>query len=336
MSNSKINRAFNLTLEVLQGCRYNCAGCMVDKDFDPGPFTEDRGSMVDLVDQMRSRGYPLTEFTVGPVDVIASRAGVKILEHPLVRDMADRYENIVLPLALLDDVGLDELADAINELMPGKSLKIATPFPIRSIDNVKHIELIKSRINYVIDRLDGVNFKQLYLTVNMTGDSSERFDARADKKIHDIDFGVNRLVEYVFPQVRKGFDDIMNRQAFLRALGDFCDVIQETRSRYLVKPSDDSIELTYRARKLYYTPTVIEKLPIFSPEFELSDWSADVVESFEEDQYLRELSKRASEGNCSDCMHVNRCAQGDIHAVMTHLNTDDCIIRMKNNWSVPL
>lgn len=337
MSEMIPNRGFNITLEILQGCKYSCAGCMVDKDFDPGPFDTDGPDLLALVDEMQAGGYELTEFTVGPVDVIASKVGVAILDHPLVRGLARRYQGMVMPLALLQETGLKELCGKLNDLLKGKHLKIATPFPVNSIHNTKHIDLIRDRVKFIIEHTPDVKFELLYLTVNMVDGAADHLDVQADREIHALDFGVRKLVEYVFPHARRGFGDILNRQAFLRAFGSFCETIRENRSRYLIKPLNDSLEFTYRAGELYYTPTLIEKFPLFADRYVLSrPWSRQGAEGLEEGLYIQELTQRIEHPECGDCMHIDRCARGDIHLIMSHLRHEECLISMKNDWSMPL
>jgi len=337
MSEMIPNRGFNITLEILQGCKYSCVGCMVDKELDPGPFDEDGPALLSLVDEMKDSGYELNEFTVGPVDVIASSAGTAILDHPLIQSLADRYCGMVLPLALLQETGLKELCEKLNSLLKGKRLKVATPFPVRSIRNRKHIDLIKDRVQYIVDHLPDVKFELLYLTVNMSDDPTEHLSDQLDKEIHALDFGVRKLVEYVFPHARKGFDDLVNRQAFLRAFTGFTEVIRENRSRYLIKPLDDSLELTYRNGYLYYTPTLIEKFPLFSDQYSIErPWTRHGVEGLEGNLYIDELTRRVEHVTCGDCIHIDRCARGDIHLIMTHLNYDECLVGMKNDWTMPL
>ncbi|MNI53226.1 hypothetical protein D3C73_1080490 [compost metagenome] len=152
-------------------------------------------------------------------------------------------------------------------------------------------------------------------------------------------FGARRLVEYVFPHVRKGFEDLMNRQAFLRAFSQFCDVIQACKdtpyNRHLIKPRADSLEATYRQGKLYYTPTLIEKFPIFARDFELpKPWVSMNLEQFEEELYFDQLVRQSHSPECGGCLHLDRCARGDIHAVMHHLNHEQCLVSMKNKWDV--
>ncbi len=149
---------------------------MVDKDFDPGPFDADGPELLSLIDEMSEVGYDLTEFTVGPVDVISSRVGLDILDHSLIKAMVSRYQGMVLPLALLSDTGLPELCEKLNSLLAGKRIKIATPFPLTSVHNQKHINLIRERVQFIIARMPDVKFELLYLTVNMVEGFVDKFD----------------------------------------------------------------------------------------------------------------------------------------------------------------
>lgn len=312
---------------------------MVDKGFDPGDFDVDTADLLDLADQMAASGYRLRELTLGPVDVTASSSGLSILDHPLIIGLSKRFDSLVLPLALLKEEGLAELADKVNVLMSGKSITIATPFPLKSVDNHKHHSLIKDRLTFLIERMPNVRFDLLYLTVNMVAGAADSFSVGVNKQIHDIDFGVKRLVEFVFPHARKGFDDLINRSSFLRSFWHFCEVIQSTKdtkyNRYLIKPATDSLEITYRAGNLYYTPTLIEKFPVFDKSFIIErPWSAEAIEQSVDDRYITELTERSATELCGSCLHLNDCAQGDVHAIMTHLGLDQCLVDMKGKWDV--
>lgn len=340
MLNQPQSPAFNLTLEILQGCKYNCVGCMVDKDYEPLiPFDQDTDKILEMVDAMKAEGYRTREFTIGPVDVISSKTGDSIFDHRLIKGLAERFESVVIPLALMNDDGLAELCAKVNVLMKGKSFTLATPFQLKSTDNPKHVDLIKRRVMFIQASLPDVKFELLYITVNMIGDAVDAFDVALNRRLHDIDFGVRRLIEFVFPHPRKGLDNLLMQNLFKRNFGHFCDVIKQCKNtdlnRHLIKPADDSYETTYRDGRLYYTPTLIEKFPIFDPMFEItSPWTLEKIELFKMDLYLDSLVKYSSSGPCSKCCNLSKCAEGDVHSIMTHLNDSTCLVSLYNDWSV--
>lgn len=330
--------AFNLTLEILQGCKYNCVGCMVDKDYEPLiPFDNDTDKILAMIDGLKQEGYRTREFTIGPTDVISSKTGDAILDHELIRGLAERFDSMVIPLALLSTSGLDELCAKVNDLMKGKSFTLATPFRLKSVHNKKHIELLRKMVNFIKTKMPDVNFELLYLTVNMIGDSIDDFDVQHNRLIQDLDIGVRKLVEFVFPHARKGFDNLMMRSMFIRDFTRFCDVIKQCKdtdlNRHLIKPASDSYEATYRDGKLYYTPTLIEKFPIFAEQFEIPEpWDIYSLEEFKMIMYIESLVDFAKNAQCGTCCHLNRCAQGDIHPIMKHLQHEECLVSMHNNW----
>lgn len=330
--------AFNLTLEILQGCKYSCVGCMVDKDYEPLiPFDQDTDKILAMVDAMQAAGYRTREFTIGPTDVISSRSGNAIFDHPLIVGLAKRFDSVVIPLALLSPDGLDDMCSKVNKLMQGKSFTLATPFRLKSVHNVKHQALLRRFVEYIRGRLYDVNFELLYLTVNMIGEAMSDFDVEHNRLLHDLDFGVRKLVEFVFPHSRKGLDNLMTRSMFIHDFGKFCEVIKQCKNtdlnRHLIKPANDSFEVTYRDGKMYYTPTLIEKFHIFAPDFELPDpWTVAALEEFKMNLYLESLVDYAAKTPCQSCCHLNRCAQGDVHPIMRHIQHDECLVSMYNEW----
>ena len=338
MSERPETPAFNLTLEILQGCKYNCIGCMVDKDYEPLiPFDQDTDKILEMVDRLKADGYRTREFTIGPTDVISSRSGAMIFEHRLIKGLAERFDSVVIPLALLSTEGLEELCAKVNVLMKGKSFTLATPFHVKSAFNEKHHALLRRMVKFIQSRLTDVKFELLYLTVNMIGPAIERFDVAHNRQLRDLDFGVRKLVEFVFPHARKGFDNLIHRSAFISDFHQFSDVIQQCKdtdlNRHLIKPADDSYEVTYRDGKMYYTPTLIEKFPIFSQQYELEEpWTVETLEIFKDNLYLDNLIKFAANPVCGSCCHLHRCAQGDVHAIMRSIESEDCLVSMYNNW----
>ncbi|MCY1468591.1 hypothetical protein D9M68_17720 [compost metagenome] len=311
---------------------------MVDKDYEPLiPFDQDTDKILAMVDAMKAEGYRTREFTIGPVDVISSKTGDSIFEHRLIKGLAERFESVVIPLALMSDEGLGELCAKVNVLMKGKSFTLATPFQLKSADNEKHVELIRKRVRFITASLPDVKFELLYLTVNMIGDTVDTFDVALNRRLHDLDFGVRRLVEFVFPHSRKGLDNLLTRDLFIRNFSHFCEVIKQCKNtdlnRHLIKPADDSYEATYRDGKLYYTPTLIEKFPIFDPTFAIPDpWAVKDIELFKMDFYLNSLMKYSGSPICGSCCHLNKCAEGDVHVIMSHLQHYGCLVSMYNDW----
>jgi hypothetical protein len=332
--------AFNITLEILQGCGFSCTDCAIDKNFTPDQLLDnDVLPMLDLVDGMQELGYNLTEFTIGPTDLISARNGLAMLDHPLVVGLAERYDSLTVNLALLSDAGLEEFAAKINVLMKGKAFRVGVPMTLKNIQNPKFVALVLDRIATIRKGLPDVEFKTLYLNLPMIGQTAAHFDGAANALVQSLDFGVPKLVEFTFPHSRKDFSNLMVAEELKRDLNLFATGINEcsdtTDNYYLVPPTDDSFEVTYRNGNLYYTPFLIEKFPIFDERFVIpKPWGSEAVISFKECHYFDNMIKYMDDPICKGCCFLDQCARGGIHSVMDQVGATTCILNMKNRWDL--
>lgn len=332
--------AFNITLEILQGCGYSCSDCAIDKNFTPDVVLEpDVQPMLDMVDEMKDFGYNLTEFTIGPTDIISARNGMALLDHPLVLALAERYDSLTVSLALLSDLNLKEFAEKISVLMKGKQFRLVVPVTLKNLHNAKYLNAVRKRLAVIVENLHDVEFKNLYLNLNMIGQTAANFDADANRLAQGLDLGVPKVVEFAFPHSRRGFNNLMVAEELKRDLMIFAKGIGDCNNteinHYLITPIDDSYEVTYRNGQLYYTPFLIEKFPIFSDKFAIpKPWSADNVNLFKESLYYENLTKYIDNPICSGCCFVDQCARGDTHSIMDQVGATSCILNMKNRWDL--
>lgn len=332
--------AFNLTLEILQGCGFNCTDCAIDKNFTPmSVLGDDTEALLALVDGVTEFGFNLTEFTIGPTDLISARNGMEMLDHPLIVGLAQRYDTLTLNLALLSDNGLEELAAKVNVLMKGKAYRVGVPMTLKNLQNPKFITAVTRRLKILSDGTPDATMKNLYLNLPMIGQTAANFDGAANHLAQTADFGVPKVVEFTFPHSRKGFSNIMVAEELKHDLKLFSAGINEcvdtTHNHWLVPPTDDSYEVTYRDGKLYYTLFLIEKFPIFEDEFVIpKPWDADPVITFKESCYFDSLTKYIESDICKGCCFLDHCARGGIHSVMDQVGATTCILNMKNRYDL--
>jgi len=335
--------AVNLSLEILRGCGYSCKDCAIDKsatsDFIPEGDTE---RLLELVDGWKDAGYRLHELTIGPTDIAASKTGLGILDHPLVVGLAQRYDSITVSLAMLFDTQLIELAEKMDELMAGKYLRIIIPCTLKNAGNSRFMDSVRQRVILIKTMMKRCELKLVYLSVNVVNASARDFSVETNQIVNDVNLGTKKLVEYIFPHSRRGFDNLMVFEEFKRDFATYIEGVQDgnhtSLNRYLIPTSSDSKELTYREGKLYYTPVLMEKFPIFAEAFEMpKPWNpTDLMERWQ-DSYYNQLAEKAAHPTCGDCCFIDNCARGDMHALMDYLKHDGCLINMKNRWDlIPL
>lgn len=332
--------AFNLTLEILKGCGFSCMDCAIDKsltsDFmQPG----DQDELIRVIDEMSEAGYRLHEFTLGPTDIISSKNGLSILTSPFVKRLAERYDSLTVSLALLVEQNLVRFAEIIDELMAGKKFRLIIPCTLKNAHNPRFIEIIQRRVGIIKANLHKTQFKLVYLTVNMVNASAENFSFETNQVIQDLDLGVETLVEYAFPHSRKGFDNLLHRQEFLRDFRFFTDGMKQCKdtkyNRYLIPTVSDSLEATYHQGELYWTPVLMEKFPLFHDAFKVErPWQSGFFIDHRMDQWDDILMRYSDSPECGDCCFFNQCARGDIQVIMDHLNHPECLVDMKNRYDL--
>lgn len=332
--------AFNLTLEILQGCGYSCQDCAIDQRTTSDFVRQgDPVALIDLAQAMKQQGYRLHELTLGPTDIIASRSGLKTLEDPLVWGLAGLYDSLTVSLALLYDRGLVELADGINRLMAGKKFRLIVPMTLKNAGNLKYLEQIRRRIEILKSHLVDVEFKLVYLNINMVNHSSRNFSPETHQVAREVDMGVETLVEYAFPHGRRDFKNLLVQSEFQRDLSAFTQGIQacnNTRfNRYLIPTLSDSLEFTYHQGDLYYTPVLMEKFPLFIPELKMvRPWTTESLIDWKTEQYIAHLNHYSTHPVCGDCCFLGNCSEGDTHLLMDIVQPNHCPLHMKNRWDL--
>ena len=338
MLSQQISMSFNISLEVLTGCRYSCAGCTVEKNFAPLDVSEkDTDDLVVMLDDLIADGYRLLEFRVGPTDIISADNGFPALKHRLTREFGKRYKALNLNMAMLHDEGLVELAEILDEVIPGKLLSVTLPITLKNTHNDKYIGELKKRVLYFKGLLKTVNFNRIYLTLNVGEENLKHLSTESYDHAHELDLGVDLVVEFPFAHSRKGFGNLLVVDEFKADLVEFVDFMKtrvNTRGFRPLQPAIlEGFEFTYRGGLLYSVPVVVESLPMFHPMFVVDrPWTAQSIYAYKEQHYYNNLETFLEHPECGDCMFLDHCARGDVHRIMNLIGTDKCLTDSKNRW----
>ncbi|MNU61449.1 hypothetical protein D3C71_506560 [compost metagenome] len=343
MFSKRISQSFNLSLEILVGCKFSCPGCTVDKNYAPLVLPEeDTQALLSLVDSLQKEDFRLLEFKVGPTDLVSSDNGHAALTHPLVVGLSQYYKALNINLALLHTDGLVELAELLDDLMPGKKLSVTIPLTLGNITKPKYMALLKEHVTYFKSLLKKVDFNRVYANFNIIEENLKDLTIAQYEAAHEMDLGdVGIVVEFPFTHSRLGFDNLLVQDQFRRDLFQYTEFAKarvNTRSFRPLQPAIlEGFEFTYRAGKLYSTPVLVENLPIFDPAFELpKPWTTESVLTYKEHRYYDNLVEFADHPACGDCCFLDHCARGDVHRVMKLVGRDDCLTGTKNRWDLIL
>lgn len=333
--------AFNMSLEILAGCGFSCQDCAIDKTAiklgqDVAP---DLIRLAEIAMDLRYRGFRLHELTIGPTDIISSASGMQMLEDPALLRLISCYSSVTVSLALLLDQRLQDFGQLVNRVLRGKKFRLIVPCTLKNARNEKFLAMIKERIGVIKAELTQVEFKTVYLSVNVVNGSARDFSAENNRLVQEIDLGVPKLVEYVFPHGRKGLQDIRDIENFKRDLSSFVkgmhDCVDTDINRFLIPTISDSIEVTYRNGNLYYTPVIMEKFPIFDDAFVYpKPWSASAIVDNKLERYYESLMRFEDHPLCGNCCFYDNCARGDNLLIMDHLRFSQCLVDMHNRWDL--
>ena len=330
----------NLTLEILRGCDYMCSDCTVDKGHLPIDVSEeDTRDLLALIDDFDNGLYTKLEYTIGPTDMVSADNGLASLEHPLIVGLSERFNNTVFPLAMLTDNGLLELCKRVDETLAGKNFVINVPATIKNLRNAKYLEMLSKRIDLIKSNVHKAIFYRVNLNINIMQDNVEKFTAEENVYMTSIQFSVHTAIEYGFGHSRKGLSNILTVEELKHDIKSFSTdaqgLVDSVHNIFLVPRAYEAVEMVYRDGKLYYLPILFERFPMFLDMFEIpKPWTADKVHEFKETVSEQNLLHFAKSPVCGDCCFLAKCVRGDVLTVARILNNDECMIDMKNRYSI--
>ena len=342
MFSEKVSQSFNLGLEVLKGCGYSCAGCTVAKNFAPFDMSEeDTDNIISLLEDLKSKGFRLLELKLGPTDISSADNGFQVLMHPNFRKIAQYFKVLTINMAMLHDRHLEELAEILDELMPGKYINVGTPITMKNILNEKYVDMLKDRLGRFQRMMKKAQFTRLYATVNIDAKGLEEFTDESFRTLRFMDFGsgIHQVIEFPFVAARQGFDNLIAAGQFKRDLLVFCDFVKARANTAefvpLIPSAKDGYEYTYRGGSLYSTIVLIENLTLFKDSFKLAKpWTAENVIADRQEAYYRNLEKYSTHPECGDCCYLDRCSRTDIQRLMEETGSTTCLMDMRNRWDL--
>ncbi len=342
MHNERVSQTFNLGLEVLKGCGYSCSGCTVDKNFADFDVPEDDArAILGLLADLKAQDWRMLELKIGPTDITSSDNGFAVLQHPVIKEIASYYKVLTLNAAMLHDRNLPELAELVDELMPGKYVNIGTPFTLKNVANEKYMAMMKERLAYFQSLLKKASFTRLYATINIEEENLKQFNPESFSLIRNYDFGsgIDKVIEFPFVNARQGFDNLLIAERFKRDIKQFADFAKTRINTHefvpLIPGVKEGYEYTYRTGKLYSTIVLVENLTLYKDKYELArPWTGERLLKHREDAYINNLVKYSEHPQCGTCCFLDHCARCDVQHLMEETGSDTCLIEMHNRWDL--
>ena len=97
-----INKMIDFTLEVTNGCQFNCTGCNVDKEGNSWPSEEDFDKIDILIDDLNLNEFPAMNLAIGPTDIMTSANRDAILSSNRIKQLSSKFVKTAINCAFLD------------------------------------------------------------------------------------------------------------------------------------------------------------------------------------------------------------------------------------------
>ena len=342
-----IEKLIDFTLEVTNGCQYNCSGCSVDKEGNSWPSDSDFGRIEYLVDDLAKNDFKPMNLAIGPTDIMTSVNRDQILGSDMVKNLAKKFLKTSINCAFLDpfDENYISMGKKLNWLLEGGIVKFVIPFEAFHIDNKEYINRIRRRRDLVLSQMPNVKHHKTYLVINY--ETSSIYDKENNTnitedlilKVYESELIGDFNTDIVLPQTRANLREPEVSSAFLKATHKLKTTMAAARKKYgytveiaeTMTHEGKDWDIFYKAGKLYMTPFLLEGLACFDEKFEVtSDWTFDGLYSYYVDGLVSQIDWALNNEDCSSCQFVGMCAERGIHTLMQVVGTNKCISPAKN------
>lgn len=347
MREDNIKKLIDFSLEVTNGCRYNCTGCTIDKDGNSWPSSEEFNKIFYLVDDLAKNDFRPMNLQIGPTDIMTSVNRDMILSSPEIKQLSKKFLKTAINCAFLDPLleNYVTLGKKLNWLLEGGLVKFVIPFEAYHIDNQSYINRIKKRIKVTLDNMPDVTHTKTYIIINY--ETSSIYDRENNKNITEeliLKTYQSPLLEglsagIALPHTRTDLRLFKNSQAFYEAAMKLKQYITNARLKYgdavdvaeLLPHEGKDWDIFYKAGKLYMTPFLLEGLASFDQEFEVTkEWTFNGLYETYMDGFLNQIDWASKNPDCQGCQLVPHCAERGIHSLMKISNVSKCISPAKS------
>jgi len=343
----RINENFiDLTLEISRGCSHACSGCTVDRYANQFPTDAEFDRIINMLKDAESNNFIAANLSIGPTDILASENREECLTHPKIKELTTVCNKLALQCAFLNPKPeeYEWLADRVNDLIPGGLLKIAVPFEVKHVNNIKYIETVKNRIKYFESLLKDITITRIYSVINFeetinsskTGD--EYLTSDVLKAIHSIDLHPTHHLDYALPFGRKDISDPVIKESFLKTIKIFNLIMPRTQALVdedginIYDLNDFQIDegtdwnIVYHNGNLYRSAFLNEPFVSFDPRFKLSDdWSFASIQQQEHESEVAQYIYAQQTEDCVSCQFLSTCVTRNLLSVMEVMDTKQCL-----------
>jgi len=347
MREDNIKKYIDFSLEITQGCQFNCTGCFIDKEGNYWPTSNQFEKLMFLVEDLNNNEFKPMNLQVGPTDIMTCNNMDKILSSTDVKQLAKKFFKTAINCAFLDpyEKSYIDFGKKLNWLLEGGLVKFIIPFEAYHIDNVEYIKKIRNHIKITLDNMPDVTHTKTYFILNY--EATSIYDRANNKNLTEelilkthhsnllkgFDVGFNLAhsrLNMQKPENAKAFyDSIMTLKKYLTGAKLKYDNKIDVYDLMLHEGTD--WDIFYKAGKLYMTPFLQEGVASFDKEFEVKkDWTFKGLYETYLESFLNQVDWAHNNIDCKNCQFVPMCAERGVHSLMKIINTTNCISPLKS------
>lgn len=347
MKEDNVKKLIDFTLEVTNGCQFNCTGCAVDKEGNSWPSDEEFERINHLVDDLARFEFKPMNLAIGPTDIMTSVNKDRVLTDPKIKALAKKFLKTSINCAFLDPFtdNYVKLGKQLNWLLEGGLVKFVVPFEAYHIDNKEYVDRIRRRIETTLANMPDVTHTKTYLIINYETSSIYDKEQKANLteelilKTYKSNILEGLTADIVLPHTRADLRIEKNANEFYSAAMKLKEYISNARNKYgpdvdiadILPHEGRDWDIFYKAGKLYMTPFLLEGLASFDQEFEVTeDWTFEGLYDTYLNGFLSQIDWASKNTACQGCQLVPLCAERGIHSLMKIANITDCISPAKS------
>lgn len=328
----------NINFELLNGCKFNCRGCYVEKNSQT-PITEEQFTNIDsLLKNLEGSLYqPFIAF-VGPTDFLVADNFEAVFGNEKIISLFKHFKRLSLQTTYLGMKNAEKIATIINNNFSDMELEINIVIDPAKIMDDNYLGLLETNKNQFLSLLHRSDVRTFGIMNVFNYDQT-----KIPQLLKNYDFIHQRVehlietsIDYNFSAGRKldltneEFSALTDRVKNLFENSEMSNKKEEFLKFGFGKLTDALIErqYNYRGGDLYHSPLLFERFVAFRDELKipLKDFNSTEIELYERNLQLKQFMYAPTTEECEECPFVASCIDRGILHLMETFDVKQCVV----------
>tara|TARA_R110002072_G_scaffold64203_5_gene159730 strand:+ start:69106 stop:70179 length:1074 start_codon:yes stop_codon:yes gene_type:complete len=325
---------YNFNLEVLQGCRWKCTGCYVNKDenvsFSPAGLDKFEALSKSIADSV----FIPSILIIGPTDIFTANNSLDLLNNKKFLNISKMYERLAFNTTF--EAIDDELLNIINQKYGHLEVEFRIVIDLPLFESDFHLEKVRNNFLLAKDKLSNIDTIVIHPQLNLFNTSSEVLKEKLtdylsiNKRSYDffdqgVDYAVSfgRREEISFNYQKKAFH--LLKDCFEKLFTQNLNIKGVHFDAARLEDINENI-FSYKNEKLYYAPKLYDEYVNFYDRYfvDLKKWHIDELRLFQDDLTISQY-KISENLPCTDCDFLANCVNKGVVDFLDFMKMDECL-----------